>query len=144
MLGRDLPDLDKSSREHRCVQIVSDLHLETHPSYGDFHLPGTARHLALLGDIGHICDEAFFKWLESLLGRYETCSFLLGNHEPYHMRLSSAKSRVRSFAATVERLRVTSSIGQFVFSDQTRYDFLVVANGGVAILGCTLFSRVVP
>ena len=126
------------------LQIISDLHLETHPSYEDFDFPVTARHLALLGDNGHICDEAFFKWLESLLARYETVFFLLGNHEPYHMRLSSAKARVRSFASEMESLRVTSSIGQFVFLDQTRYDFHGVANGGVTILGCTLFSRVVP
>lgn len=126
------------------LQIVSDLHLETHPSYEDFEFPVTASHLAFLGDIGHVCDEAFFKWLENLLGRYETVFFLLGNHEPYHMRLSSAKSRVRSFAAKMERLRITSSVGRFVFLDQTRHDFPGVANGGVTILGCTLFSRVDP
>ncbi|CAF9942121.1 MAG: hypothetical protein ALECFALPRED_009533 [Alectoria fallacina] len=126
------------------LQIVSDLHLETHPSYRDFDLPATARYLALLGDIGHVCDEAFFKWLESLLGRYETVLFLFGNHEPYHMRLSSAKSRMRCFAVKMERLRLTSSIGQFVFLDQTRYDFPTAPNVGVTILGCTLFSRVVP
>ena len=44
----------------------------------------------------------------------------------------------------MERLRITSSIGQFVFLDQTRYDLPGVANGGVTILGRTLFSRVVP
>ena len=128
------------------LQIVSDLHLETHPSYEDFDFPATARYLALLGDIGHICDEAFFKFLERLLSRYETVFFLLGNHEPYHMRLSTAKSRVKSFAAKVERLRATSSIGQFVFLDQTRYDFpgRTTADGGMTVLGCTLFSQVVP
>ena len=126
------------------LQIGSELHLETHPAYEDLQLPVTAPHLALLGDIGHVCDEAFFKCLENLLGRYETVFFLLGNHEPYHMRLSSAKSRVRSFSQKMERLRVTSSIGQFVFLDQTRYEFPGVANGGITILGCTLFSRVLP
>ena len=48
-----------------------------------------------------------------------------------------------SFAARIERLRVTASIGRFVFLDQTRYDFPSGANVGVTILGCTLFSRVV-
>ncbi|MCJ1458942.1 hypothetical protein MMC28_009318 [Mycoblastus sanguinarius] len=60
------------------------------------------------------------------------------------MRLSTAKSRVKSFAAKNEKLRLTSSIGQFVFLDQTRYDFPDIGNGRVTILGCTLFSRVVP
>lgn len=126
------------------LQIVSDLHLETHPSYEDFDFPATARYLALLGDIGHVCDEAVFKWLENLLGHYEIVFYLFGNHEPYHMRLSTAKSRMTSFAAKMEALRVRSSIGHFVFLDQTRYDFRSVANVGVTILGCTLFSQVVP
>lgn len=60
------------------------------------------------------------------------------------MRLCSAKSRVVSFAAKMEKLRASSSIGQFVFFNQTRYDFPSVAHGGVTILGYTLFSRVVP
>ena len=124
------------------IQVVSDLHLETHPSYKDFDLPATAQYLALLGDIGHVCDEAFLRWLESLLGRYGTVFFLLGNHEPYHMRLSSAKARMRAFAAKMDRIRVKSSIGQFVLLDKTRYDVPGVSSGGVTILGCTLFSRV--
>ena len=124
------------------IQIVSDLHLETHPSYSDFYLPATAPHLALLGDIGHVCDEAFLKWLENLLGRYDTVFFLLGNHEPYHMRLSSAKTRMRIFAAKMDLLRVKQPIGRFVFLDQTRYDMPGMSGGGLTILGCTLFSRV--
>lgn len=44
----------------------------------------------------------------------------------------------------MERLHVTASIGQYVFLDQTRYDFPSVAYVGVTILGWTLFSRVVP
>ncbi|KAL9101470.1 MAG: hypothetical protein Q9163_003265 [Psora crenata] len=124
------------------IQIVSDLHLETHPSYKDFEIPATAQYLALLGDIGHICDEAFLEWLEDLLGRYETVFFLLGNHEPYHMRFSSAKSRMKKFAVKMDRLRVNSCVGRFVLLDQTRYDIPGVSGGSVTILGCTLFSRV--
>ena len=100
------------------IQVVSDLHLEMHPSYDDFDLPATAQYLALLGDIGHVCDQAFFKWLENLLGRHKTVLFLFGNHEPYHMRLSTAKSQVKAFAAKIDKLRAKEeSIGQFVFLD---------------------------
>ena len=127
------------------IQIASDLQLETHPSYEDFDIPTTAQYLALLGDVGHVCDEAFLEWLERLLGRYNTVFFLFGNHEPYHMRLPTAKSRIRTFAARLDSLRVKESIGQFVFLDQTRYDFSgVSSDGGVTILGCTLFSRESP
>lgn len=79
-----------------------------------------------------------------ICAEYETVFFLFGNHEPYHMRLATAKSRMTSSAAKMEALRVTSSIGQFVFLDQTRYDFCSVVDVGVTILGCTLFSQVVP
>ena len=131
------------------LQIVSDLHLETHPSYKDYDLPVTARHLALLGDIGHVCDAGFFEWLERQLGLYEVIFFLFGNHEAYHMRLSSAKSRVKDFAARMERKSsCKNGTGRFVFMDQTRYDIPsppAESGGGVGdvtILGCTLFSQV--
>ncbi|KAF6236411.1 hypothetical protein HO173_005503 [Letharia columbiana] len=58
--------------------------------------------------------------------------------------LSSAKSRTTSFAARIERFRVTASIRRVVIWHQTRYNFPSGANVGVTILGCTLFSRVVP
>ena len=124
------------------VQVVSDLHLETHPSYADFELPVTASHLALLGDIGHVCDNDFLEWLRNLLIRYETVFYLFGNHDPYHMRLESAKSKMRTFAADVEKRRVSRGLGRFVFLDQTRYDLATSSGISVTILGCTLFSEV--
>ncbi|QIX02419.1 hypothetical protein AMS68_007936 [Peltaster fructicola] len=44
------------------IQIMSDLHLETHPSY-DYDFPQTAPHLALLGDIGHVVNEQLIQFL---------------------------------------------------------------------------------
>ncbi|KAK4242156.1 hypothetical protein C8A03DRAFT_29580 [Achaetomium macrosporum] len=82
-------------------QILSDLHLETRASY-DFHFKQTAPNLALLGDIGHVGNDALFIFLEKQLRRYWNVFFVLGNHEP------------------------------------TRYD----VNDTLAVLGCTLFSRV--
>ncbi|OIW34867.1 hypothetical protein CONLIGDRAFT_651140 [Coniochaeta ligniaria NRRL 30616] len=120
-------------------QILSDLHLETHPSY-DFPIKQTAPYLALLGDIGHVADDSLFGFLEKQLRRYWIVFFLLGNHEPTHTSWPVAKSRVRDFSERMEQLRSRSTIGRFVFLDQTRYDI----NDTVTILGCTLFSRVLP
>jgi hypothetical protein len=71
--------------------------------------------------------------------------FLLGNHEPYHSSFPTSKKRVLSFQKTWnEEKRVSnpssSSLGEFIFLDQTRYDI----NRNVTILGCTLFSKITP
>jgi hypothetical protein len=40
-------------------QILSDLHLEIHPSYDDFQFQNKASYLALLGDIGHVGTSSY-------------------------------------------------------------------------------------
>ncbi|KAI1075921.1 hypothetical protein F5B20DRAFT_370025 [Whalleya microplaca] len=120
-------------------QILSDLHLETHESY-NLPIKQTAPYLALLGDIGHVADDNLFKFLEKQLNRYWVVFFLLGNHEPIQTSWPLAKQRVRAFAERMERLRTRSTIGKFVFLDQTRYNL----NDTLTVLGCTLFSRVDP
>ena len=119
---------------HVSIQIMSDLHLETHPSY-DFDFPKAAPHLALSGDIGHVGRDDLFKFLERQLLRYQTVFFLLGNHEPYHLSMEFTKKRVQTFSAKVDKRQ---GLGKFVFLDQTRYDL----DEQFTILGCTLFSRV--
>jgi hypothetical protein len=118
-------------------QIVSDLHLETQPSY-DYRFPQTAPNLALLGDIGRVADDALFAFLEAQLCRYWNVFFLLGNHEPVLGSWDAAKQRFREFADRMERLRTQSTIGRFIFLDQTRHD----VSNSLTVLGCTLFSRV--
>lgn len=118
-------------------QILSDLHLETHQSY-EFAIKQTAPYLALLGDIGHVVDDGLFAFLEKQFNRNWIVFFLLGNHEPVSISWSLAKRRVRAFAGRIERLRSRSTIGRFVFLDQTRFD----VNNTVTVLGCTLFSEV--
>ncbi|KAH6615760.1 hypothetical protein B0J18DRAFT_493605 [Chaetomium sp. MPI-SDFR-AT-0129] len=120
-------------------QIFSDLHLETHASY-DFHFRQTAPNLALLGDIGHAAHDDFFVFLQKQLRRYWNVFFVLGNHEPISCSWPAAKRRVRDFADRMEQLRARSTIGRFVFLDQTRHD----VNDTLTVLGCTLFSRVTP
>ncbi|KAL2004944.1 hypothetical protein VTN00DRAFT_2794 [Thermoascus crustaceus] len=129
-------------------QIMSDLHLETHPSYDHFTFEKTARYLALLGDIGHIQNEGLFSFLEIQLSRYTTVFFLLGNHEPYHMSIDTARSKMRAFESKMNRIHAidtdpstpTMLTGRFVFLDKTRHDL----DESVTILGCTLFSRITP
>jgi hypothetical protein len=122
-------------------QILSDLHLETHPSYDDFQFQNKASYLALLGDIGHVGNEQLYKFLEDQIKRYMIVFFVFGNHEPYHMSLQTAKKKMRAFEAKMEQTRICSSrVGRFVFLDQTRYDI----SDTHTVLGCTLFSHVTP
>ena len=122
------------------IQIMSDLHLETHPSY-DFDFPQTAPNLGLLGDIGHAGCDGLFTFLERQLWRYKAVFYLFGNHEPFHLSMEVAKKQVQKFVSKMERLRVKSpSLGRFVFLEQTRYDL----DEHVTILGCTLYSRITP
>lgn len=116
-------------------QILSDLHLETHSSYGSFKFPQTAPYLALLGDIGHVANNELFSFLEDQLGRYSHVFFLLGNHDPYHLSYKTAKTLMRNFQTSLGK---RSLMGKFVFLDQTRYDL----TKDLTVLGCTLFSRV--
>jgi hypothetical protein len=117
-------------------QILSDLHLETHPSYDDFEFEVTATNLALLGDIGHIADDQLFTFLERQMDRYRTVFYLLGNHEPYHMSWKVAKSKVRAFETRMNKKY--SKTSRFVFLDQARYDI----TNDVTVVGCTLFSNI--
>jgi len=118
------------------LQIMSDLHLETHPSYTSYTFPQTTPNLALLGDIGHVADSQLFTFLEDQLSRYSIVFYLLGNHDPYHMSFQLARKKMREFQAKVDRRKIM--LGKFVFLDQTRFDI----SDEVTILGCTLFSHV--
>ncbi|KAI1399067.1 hypothetical protein F4819DRAFT_488969 [Hypoxylon fuscum] len=118
-------------------QIISDLHLETESSY-NYPIKQSAPYLALLGDVGRVMNDDFFKFLERQLKKYWTVFFVLGSNEPVGTSWEIAKRKVRNFADRIERLRMTSTIGKFVFLDQARHD----VNDSVTVLGCTLFSNV--
>lgn len=77
-------------------QIMSDLHLETHPSY-NYPFKQKAPYLALLGDIGLIRDDQIFQFLEKQTNQYWVVFFLLGNHEPTDLNLDAAKAKMRAF-----------------------------------------------
>ncbi|KAI2009844.1 hypothetical protein LOZ39_004281, partial [Ophidiomyces ophidiicola] len=65
------------------VQILSDLHLEIPSAYEDYEIPIKAPYLALLGDIGNVCDNGLFAFIREQLYNFKIIFFLLGNHESY-------------------------------------------------------------
>ncbi|TVY89183.1 Uncharacterized protein LAWI1_G005617 [Lachnellula willkommii] len=125
------------------IQLMSDLHLETpqaRPTYQDFEIAPECQYLALLGDIGNVVDNRLFEFLESQLRSFKVVFYLLGNHEPFGMTQLDAQTTVRAFGHKMEELRSSagSTLGKFVFLDQTRYDL----TEEVTVLGCTLFSQI--
>jgi len=121
---------------------MSDLHLEFGTGYNSFHIRPGAPYLCLLGDIGlAIHEEKLLRFLERQLESFKIVFFLLGNHEAYSSSYPFAKSLFTSFRQQCEEKRkVDKSLGEFVFLDQTRYD----VDDNVTILGCTLYSNVIP
>ena len=126
-------------------QIMSDLHLETpeaRPTYEVFKIEPRHPYLALLGDIGHVSDRRLFSFLEEQLQHFEIVFYLLGNHEPYGMTFPTARPKVRAFEEDMNRLYSSpdSASGRFVLLDRTRYNL----TDSVIVLGCTLFSHIMP
>ncbi|GAP91883.1 putative Ser Thr protein phosphatase superfamily [Rosellinia necatrix] len=122
-------------------QILSDLHLETpisQPLYQKFRLCVGGSHVLMLGDIGLVLDDALFSFLRDLLTKARGSRFfyILGNHEPYRTTLSDAIARLRAFE---EEARCQYG-GRFVFLSRDRFD----VNADTTILGCTLWSDVLP
>ncbi|KAF2730934.1 hypothetical protein EJ04DRAFT_545477 [Polyplosphaeria fusca] len=120
------------------IQVVSDLHLETPiglPSYASFKIPIHSSNLFLLGDIGLVKDDALFNFLRKLLrNRSLHIFYLLGNHEPYQLSLSSTVERMRNSESECK----LSFGGRFIFLNRDRYDL----SSTITILGCTLWSDV--
>ncbi|KIW01137.1 uncharacterized protein PV09_07423 [Verruconis gallopava] len=123
------------------LQIVSDLHLETsvvEPSYATFNLHIQAENLFLLGDIGLVKDEGLFHFLERLL---ETnlgvkIFYVMGNHEYHYLTVDEANRKMREFEMNMN----VKHGRRFILLDRRRYDL----NSTVTVLGCTLWSRIVP
>jgi hypothetical protein len=119
------------------IQVLSDLHLEAPKSYDIFCITPTAPYLALLGDIGCVRDEGYLLFLEKQLSQFKIVFLLLGNHEPYHSSWEFVKEKIHKFEQGV---KARDDSGELVLLDQTRYDL----SSEVTILGCTLFSKILP
>lgn len=151
-LARQIQPITLIPEERLCIsilirpkttfQILSDLHLETpltRPSYEDFAAEITLwnSYLALLGDIGYARDTGLHEFLEGQLQHFQIVCFLLDNHEAYGTSLAAAKALVKAFAARMETMRGSSTMGRFAFLNQTRYDM----GEEITVLACTL-SRI--
>lgn len=130
-----------------CIQVLSDLHLETPRSYDIFTITPKAPYLALVGDIGNIGDpehrEDMLAFLTQQLRSFKAVFFIPGNHEAYHATWPEALSVLRSFeSSTATRGEEDATLGAFVLMD--RGSFRVPAGDGndALILGCSLFSYV--
>ncbi|KAK9458854.1 uncharacterized protein V1516DRAFT_681363 [Lipomyces oligophaga] len=121
------------------IQILSDLHLEDPEEYDTFRIEAKAPYMALLGDIGNVCDRGFFDFIRKQLNIFQIVFLVFGNHEAHHSSWPKVKSQTREFERHVNQLYKSGMIfGNFVLLDENRYDL----SSKVTILGCTLFTRV--
>ena len=122
------------------IQILSDLHLESPKAYDFYQIKPTASHLALLGDIGCVCDSGYVTFLTSQLKQFRIVFHVLGNHEPYGSSWDSAVEKLRAFQEDNRRQRAADlGLGEYVLLDRDEYH---LPEYGVTVLGCTLFSHV--
>ncbi|KAI1284408.1 Ser/Thr protein phosphatase superfamily [Xylaria sp. FL0933] len=126
------------------LQVISDIHLESPKAYDIFEITPKAPHLALLGDIGYVShEEEYFDFLRRHLLKFRTLFLVLGNHEPWHSTWDATKEAVRKFEHQISQERHSSpSLGKFILLDRTIYHLEEEAGESIAIIGCTLFSRV--
>ncbi|KAI0181723.1 Ser/Thr protein phosphatase superfamily [Hypoxylon sp. FL1284] len=126
------------------IQIVSDLHLETPKAYDLFDITPKAPYLALLGDIGYICDsQDYFGFLRRHLLKFRVVFLVMGNHEPWHSTWEKAKETICDFEREISQERqTTDSLGEFILLDRKTCHIREPTGENIAILGCALFSRV--
>lgn len=123
------------------IQIISDLHLESPQAYDYYEITPTAPHLALLGDIGCVCDPGYIIFLTTQLKQFRIVFHVLGNHEPYGSSWDSVIKKLRAFQEKnrQQRTGANSSLGEYVLLDRGEYNLPAY---GVTILGCTLLSHI--
>ncbi|KAI1352586.1 Ser/Thr protein phosphatase superfamily [Xylaria sp. FL0043] len=126
------------------LQVISDIHLESPKAYDIFEITPKAPYLALLGDVGYVSHEqGYFDFLRRHLLKFRTIFLVLGNHEPWHSTWDATKEAVRGFERKISQERQSSAgLGEIVLLDRAIYHIKEEAEESVAIIGCTLFSRV--
>lgn len=100
----------------------------------------TLGYLALLGDIGCVCDPGYLTFLATQLKQFRIVFHVLGNHEPYGSSWDSTKKTLRAFQDDNQRQRAEdSSLGEYILLDRDEYN---LPEYGITVLGCTLFSHI--
>lgn len=122
------------------VQILSDLHLEAPKAYDIFEIVPKAPYLALLGDIGNVVShkDDYLAFLTRQLNQFRAVLLVPGNHEAYHSNWPDTLAILHTFEQDVHK---NTSLGKFVLLDHAVF-WLPGTN--VAILGCSLFSFILP
>ncbi|KAG6362562.1 hypothetical protein INS49_007654 [Diaporthe citri] len=122
------------------IQILSDLHLESPKAYDCYEITPTAPHLALLGDIGCVCDPGYLTFLTAQLKQFSIVFHVLGNHEPYGSSWDSVTAKLRTFQKENRLQRAAdSSLGEYILLDRDEYH---LPEYNITVLGCTLFSHI--
>lgn len=124
------------------LQILSDLHLESPKAYDFYEIKPSAPNLALLGDIGCVCDPDYLTFLTTQLANFRIVFHLLGNHEPLGSTWDAAIKTLRSFQEQNRQERARSpgpGVGEYVLLDRDEFH---LPSHNLTVLGCTLFSDV--
>lgn len=124
------------------LQIVSDLHLESPKAYDFYEIKPSAPHLALLGDIGCVCDQNYLTFLTTQLAQFQIVFHLLGNHEPFGSTWDETIKTLRAFQDQNRQERAQSpdsGVGEYVLLDRDEFH---LPSHNLTVLGCTLFSDV--
>lgn len=118
------------------IQVLSDLHLELGQQYSSFTFPACAPFLLLGGDVGRLIDyDAYLKFLEAQVCRFEKVFLVLGNHEFYGRNHETGLETARRLIAE------PSLAGTVILLHRMRWDD---PDSDLTILGCTLWSAVSP
>jgi Icc-related predicted phosphoesterase len=111
------------------IQYMSDLHLEMNPGFRIAPEEVAAPILVLAGDIGDPASAEYASFMTDCAGKYEAVFAVLGNHEHYGKFTAETKEVARS---------VCDACGVRLLDRSSH----VLAEGGLKIVGTTLWSRV--
>lgn len=132
-------------------QIISDLHLESPPSYTTFAIPRKAPYLALLGDIGNLLPHKteYLAFLTTQLHSFRAVLFVPGSHDSYHATWAETLLVLRTFESEIRQKRKSATatpnenaLGEFILLD--RGTFRPLDDPIAIILGCSLFTHIPP
>ncbi|KAL9134487.1 MAG: hypothetical protein Q9175_004333 [Cornicularia normoerica] len=114
---------------------MSDLHLEVGQQYADFDIPAVAPYLILAGDIGRLKDyQPYLQFLRRHCNRFVKVFVVLGNHEFFGICHAEGLRLARCLE------KEPGCNGRLHIMIRTRVD--LDPSLGIAILGCTLQSRI--
>lgn len=112
------------------LRIVSDLHLEQHPSYRPSIIEGEKQStLVLAGDICEIQKQhVLIPFLAEMADRFAHVIYVLGNHEFYNGHLKFSVDKLLSLTNEIDNLYILDNKN--------------VTIDGINFIGCTLWTDI--